>query len=213
MPIHDGTSPWALSEVDAINMSLATIGASPVNDVDTPSVDVSMAKNTLKEISLAVQSHGWYFNTEQDKVWTPDSAGLIPIPDQVMYVDNAYVTPKVAVDERQATIKIRGGKRYLFDNYNKTYTFTSSITTKTVYAYDWNSLPQPAKQYIAIRAARVFQDRSVGSEKHHSFTLRDEQYALSELRRFESETADHSIFDSYAVYRVVDRAYPYVTGL
>jgi len=214
MPIHDGPSPWALSEVDAINMALATIGSSPVNSVDTPSVDASMAKATLKEISLAVQSHGWYFNTEQRKVWNPASGGLIAVPDNVLYIDNAYVGPKVDADDRQITIKVRAGtKRYLYDTTNQTYSFETPITTKTVYVYDWNSLPQPARQYIAVRAARVFQDRSVGSEKHHSFTLRDEQYALSELRRFESETADHSIFDNYSVSRVIDRAYPYVTGL
>ena len=76
MPIHEGSSPWQTSELDAVNTLLATIGSQPVNSVDAPSVDASMAKQTLKEISLATQSHGWYFNTDQKKVWSPDNGRI-----------------------------------------------------------------------------------------------------------------------------------------
>lgn len=212
MPIHDGTSPWQTSELDAVNTLLATIGSQPVNSVDAPSVDVSMAKQTLKEISLATQAHGWYFNTDQKRVWSPDNGGIIYIPASVMSVDNAYgIAEDRKVTPRPNAAKF--GRMCLYDTTNNTFLFSTAVTTKTVYAFDWGGLPQAARQYITVRAARVFQDRTVGSEKHHSFTLRDEQYALAELKRLESEIGDHSIFDDYSVYRVIDRAYPYVTGL
>lgn len=212
MPIHEGSSPWQTSEVDAVNILLASIGSQPVNSVDAPSVDAVMAKQTLKEISLATQLNGWYFNTDQTRVWTPDSSGLIYLPSNVLMVDNSHGDQ----DIRHVTARLnpdKNNRRGLYDMTNKTFVFTSSVTTKTVYAFDWSGLPQAARQYITIRAARVFQDRSVGSEKHHSFTLRDEQYALAALKKFEAETADYSIFQDYSVMRVVDRAYPTVTGL
>jgi hypothetical protein len=211
MPIHTGSSPWQTSETDAVNTLLATIGSQPVNSVDAPSVDAAMAKNTLKEISLAVQMDGWYFNTDQKKVWSPDSSGIIYLPSSVMQVDNSYGDS----DDRKVVVRPNpsyNNRICLYDVTYGTFVFTRPITTKTVYAYGWESLPQPARHYITIRAARVFQDRMVGSERHHSFTLRDEQYALLSLRRYESEVADHSIFDDYSVYRVIDRVYPYMTG-
>lgn len=212
MPIHEGTSPWQTSELDAVNTLLATIGSQPVNSVDAPSVDASMAKQTLKEISLATQSDGWYFNTDQKKVWSPDSRKNIALPSNVLLVDNAYGI----AEDRKVSPRPNGelnNRVYLYDTTNSTFLFSSPVTTKTVYAFNWTGLPQAARHYITIRAARVFQDRAVGSERHHSFTLRDEQYALAALRRHESEVGDHSIFDDYSVYRVIDRAYPYVTGL
>lgn len=212
MPIHEGTSAWSLSETDAVNMLLATIGAAPVNSVDTASVDAVMAKNTLKEISLSVQAMGWYFNTDNAKKWSPDSSGNIYIPynEQVMSVDNAYQVENVPYETREVAVKTNSaGFRVLYDVTNKTFVFDSPVVTKTVYAYPWNSLPHEARYYIAIRAARVFQDRAVGSEKSHTFTLRDEQYALAALRHLESETADYSIFQNYSVARVIDRNYPY----
>jgi len=209
MPIHEGSSPWQTSELDAVNTLLATVGSQPVNSVDAPVVDAVMAKQTLKEISLATQLNGWYFNTDQGKVWNPDSSGLIYLPSNILMVDNAYGV----FDSRQVTARMNSNVLGLYDITNHTFTFTSAVTTKVVYAYDWSGLPQAARHYITVRAARVFQDRAVGSEKHHSFTLRDEQYALAALKRFESETGDHSIFDDYSVMRTVDRAYPTVTGL
>ena len=56
-----------------------------------------------------------------------------------------------------------------------------------------------------IRAARIYQDRLLGSEKLSSFNRGDEQAALFALRDFEMETADYSIFDNYDVARVIDR--------
>lgn len=212
MPIHEGPSPWQTSELDAVNTLLATIGSQPVNSVDAPSVDASMAKQTLKEISLATQAEGWYFNTDQKRVWSPDAKSEIALPSNVLMIDNAY---GIAEDRKVSprTNPSAYNRTYLYDMTNNTFLFSRSITTKTVYAFDWKGLPQAARHYITVRAARVFQDRSVGSERHHSFTLRDEQYALAALRRYESEVGDHSIFDDYSVYRVIDRAYPYVTGL
>ena len=70
---------------------------------------------------------------------------------------------------------------------------------------DWEDLPETARYYIMIRASRKFQDRVVGSGKHHDFTLRDEMMALMSLRAAEADSGDFTIFDNYDVYRVIDR--------
>ena len=66
-------------------------------------------------------------------------------------------------------------------------------------------MPENARRYIMIRAARIFQDRLVGSEKNSMFTRGDEQQALIALRDYEMESADYSIFDNFDVGRIIDR--------
>ena len=56
-----------------------------------------------------------------------------------------------------------------------------------------------------IRAARKFQDRVVGSDKHHAFTQVDEFQALVALRDAETDGGDYTIFDNNDVARVINR--------
>jgi hypothetical protein len=189
------------SKLQAINMMLGTVGTAPINSLTgANSADVAMAQNILDEISVAVQSQRWHFNTETEVEMSPDSSnGSIAIPPNALTVD---------VDDTVETdVAIRGGR--LYDKKTHSYVFTEPVKAKITYALEWDDLPQAARHYISIRAARVFQDRSVGSEKHHAFTLRDEMMALATLKDYEGETADHSIFDHPSVSRVIDRRYPY----
>ena len=77
------------------------------------------------------------------------------------------------------------------------------VTTVTL--LDFEDLPEPARRYITIRSARIFQDRMVGSQKHNAFTLRDEMGAMAVLREFEGDTADHNIFNNYDTAIIVNR--------
>jgi len=75
-----------------------------------------------------------------------------------------------------------------------------------VYLLDFTDMPENARRYIMIRAARIYQDRLVGSEKHSMFTRGDEQQAFIALREYEMESADYSIFDNFDVARIIDRS-------
>jgi len=56
-----------------------------------------------------------------------------------------------------------------------------------------------------VRAARIFQDRMVGSQAHHAFSQEDEVRARALLREFEMDTGDYSIFDNYDTFNIVAR--------
>ena len=65
----------ASTELEAINIMLASIGEAPINTLTgTLPVDAKLAQNTLSEINKEVQSEGWSFNTEIDVVLTRDSS-------------------------------------------------------------------------------------------------------------------------------------------
>ena len=81
----------------------------------------------------------------------------------------------------------------------------TEIKCNLIIYLNFKDLPEPARRYISIRAARIFHDRVVGSGELHRFYQEDELQAWSTLIEYEGDTADYNIFDNYDVYRVVDR--------
>jgi hypothetical protein len=164
---------------------------------------VAIAMQVLDEVSLNIQSRGWHFNTEEDVTLTAD-----PITSEVVVASNVLLVDVDYPNNDGLDITLRGNK--LYNRKTNSFQFTGPVEkVRLIRALEWDDLPQAARHYITIRAARIFQDRVVGSEKHHGFTQQDELIALSNLKKYEGEVADHSIFDNYDVYRVIDRRYPY----
>ena len=107
-------------------------------------------------------------------------------------------------------MKYSGNDWKLYDKKERTFVFTSTVKASIVYFYDFIGLPHAAQQYITIKASRVLQDRTVGAQTLHAYSMNDEFRALADLRDWEGETADHSIFDSYSTYRTIKRG-PVIT--
>jgi hypothetical protein len=189
------TKPTKMTELEAVNVLLTTIGEAPVNTLTGNQVtDVTIARQVLNEVSREVQSQGWYFNTENGVKLNPDN--------------NKHILPPAdtaRIDSRDHNIVIREDK--LFDLDAFTYEFGGSIKVNIVYYQDFTVLPDAAKRYIAARAARIYADRLLNSETIHAMTSKDERQALVDLRQFEEETADYTMMDSYAVSRITNRGF------
>lgn len=189
------TKPTSMTELEAVNVLLTTIGEAPVNTLDGNQVtDVSIAKQVLNEVSREVQAQGWHFNTEQNVPLTPDTLGNIVIP-----ADTARI------DARDFNVVVRENK--LFDLTDRTFAFVSKILVDVIYYQDFANLPQQAKNYITTRAARIFADRTLNSKTIHEMTSRDEQRALIDLKEMEGDTGDFNMMDSYSVSRVMNRGF------
>lgn len=187
------------TKLNAINTILSAVGEAPINSLTgTLTADVRLAEAILDETSREVQSAGWHFNTEKDVPLIPNTDNEVEIGTNVARVDLEGSNVDADFD-----IVIRGTKLY----NRKKLTFTISKTKKytVVYLLDFTDMPENARRYIMIRAARIFQDRLVGSEKNSMFTRGDEQQALIALRDYEMESADYSIFDNFDVGRIIDR--------
>lgn len=189
------------SELDAINIMLGTIGESPINSLDaaTGVVDAVTARAILSEVSVQVQEEGWHFNTEYEFVLTPSlDSKEIYVPANTIEVDAS------AYDRNDIDVAIRGNR--LYDRKNKTFQFQQDIKADLTILLEFNELPQAARHYITVRAARVFQQRVVGSDTLGSFSEKDEARALRSMRRYESKTADYNILTgNYSVMRTIDR--------
>ena len=184
------------TELEAINTMLSTIGESPVNAVeDTGNVDVVIARQILQTASREVQARGWHFNTEINYTITPDSAGYLVLPNTVLKVDTVY--PDSSKD-----VVVRGSR--LYDREKHTYVFTDAVKVDMTILLTFDELPEVARNYVTIRASRIFQERVVGSDTLHAFNSQDEARAMVSLMEYEADTADLNILSgNYSVYRIL----------
>lgn len=190
-----GTPPL-LTELEAINVMLSVIGEAPINTLEgAATVDVIQAKAILAQVSREVQSVGWHFNTEREYPLLPDVNGEIILASNMVFVD-ADTEPDIDVAQR-------GNK--LYDRKHHTFQFTASIKAEVIYLLAFEELPQVARQFITIRAARIFQDRMVGSETLHGYSADDEKKALADLKELEGDSGDYTIFDHWDVSRTLWR--------
>ncbi len=77
------------TELEAINTMLTSIGEQPIqNDNDLAGLsDASIAQQILSNVSRAIQSRGWVFNTDLDVSMKPDQYGEITLDDTILRVD------------------------------------------------------------------------------------------------------------------------------
>ena len=192
------------TELDAVNTILSAVGEPPINSLDEQkNVDAAIARNILTEVNRDMQAHGWHFNSQTKVSFSPDSSTKeITLPDNILRIDVEHWTSAFGTTDNR-DITQRGSK--LFSKKDNSYEFTSDVIASVIYAFTWDELPEPARRYAAVKAARIFQDRMVGSQAHHAFTREDEVRALALLKEFEGETGDHSIYGNYDVFRIIAR--------
>jgi hypothetical protein len=92
----------------------------------------------------------------------------------------------------------------LYDKKNHTFVFTETLTGEIVLLLTWDELPQAARSYIMIKAARIYQTRALGSDSQHKFSEQQEMAAFAALRRHQVKKTDGNMFrDSWSVNSVV----------
>lgn len=184
------------SELEAINTMLEAAEEAPVASLALSGLyPLDKAKGILSETSRVVQSMGWKFNTEYGFPLNKDVNGNIPVPSNAVKVDvdDCYTD----VDPVQRGLK-------LYDAKNHTAVFTQNLKATVVFLLAWDDLPQPARHYITIRAARTMQGRSSVSELTYRYSEADEQAALLALSDHEADTGDHNMLrDSWSVASVL----------
>ena len=181
-----------MTELEAVNILLSTIGEAPIDSLSDISVneitDSALARKTLNEVSRDVQAEGWSWNTDQAVKYTKDSADEIKIPASAL---------KVSFSGSQygsMPYVVRGLRVY--DRNRQSYDMSEieSVTANQVVTQlDWDDLPHQAQQYISIRAARIYSDRYLNSAAIFTYTQGDEAYARSMLLRSEERDGENNL--------------------
>lgn len=161
------------TELDAINILLAAIGTSPVNNIDTVNTDAVMAKNYIHNALKEIQTEKWYFNTEDNYQLIPDINNEIHLADNIINIDS------IGRFGENTNLIPRGKK--LYDRLNHTYKIQNPITANIILCLEFDELPETAIQYIIAKAARKYQEELLGDPSLRTWTKEDEATARGRL--------------------------------
>ena len=188
----------AITELEAVNTLLRSIGSSPVSSLeDNGVVDAAMALQTLRNVNRDVQQKGWHFNSEINYEIAP----TYPLPGEIVLPANCLKVDPVAPWEDCVQ---RGLK--LYDRTRHSFQFTEPVKVNMVVLLDFEELPQYARTFVVARATRVYQMSAVGSDTLDSNLQKDELRALQSFKEAEAENADYNILsESISVFRILDR--------
>lgn len=186
-----------MTELEAVNDMLEAIWEAPVNSLESPVLDdVATAKRLLDKTSREVQARGWHFNTRVGVAISPDvTTSKIPVPNNALRIDI----------ERSDTRDVTQRGRFLYNITENKFEFTSAVKADIVELLAWDELPEPVKNYIAIRAAIGFQTRMLGDAPGR-YTPQDEQDALATMKDADGDSADYNVLNgSYSVASILYR--------
>lgn len=188
----------ATTKLDAVNTLLFVVGESPVNTLEGGTVvDAVTAEQVIDRVSRAIQSKGWNFNTDtcfplKTQLFDPKE---ILVPDTALSCDPS---------DKNLNVVQRGNK--LYDKDNHTFIFdVTEIECDITWLLPFDELPETARNYITVQAARRFQTGIVGSEQLDQFTSRDEFDAKAIFRRANSKVRDKNLLKNSSVSRILAR--------
>ena len=190
------------TKLEAVNSMLSTIGEAPVNSLTSGLVDAETAETILNEVSRSVQAHGWNFNSEPDYTVAADTSGNVILPTEILRADLANSETKYR-SSKQEYVQ-RGNKMY--DKIKHSFNIGIALKLDVVVLLDFEVCPEVARRYVTVKAARIFQERVVGSDSLSAMNRNDEQEALFALREMEGDNGDYNIFDDSSTARVLNRS-------
>ena len=185
-----------MTKLQAVNICLSSMGEPPVTTLDSAAPDAQVISDIIDETSRSVQSNGWHWNIEKYTL-SPNINNEIVLPNNTLRVDSIETSSDIDVVQR--------GLR-LYNREDNTYTFTDPLKIEVFVGLVFDDLPFAAKQYIALRSARISQQRLLGSDSLYKFNIQDEQAAWLNLVRDESDVSDRNmLYDSYSTSSMLMR--------
>lgn len=172
------------TKLEAINTMLSCIGQAPLNTLEgTKSYFTIAAEKILDDEVKRFQLQGWDFNSEDFYQLNPDANNIIEVPDNLIMIKfptlykNRYV--------------VRQGK--LYDKFEHTYEINKPIKCSVVWCFEFDELPEVAKQYAKMSAAYKFIKRELGAEKASQYTQEDVAEARVALEQHELEIGEYTM--------------------
>lgn len=173
------------TELEAINALLEQIGEAPVSSLEDLSLDAASAQNTFNRVLREVQVKGWHWNTTFRKL-TADGNSEFLLPTNALRIDT--IGNSFAVN-----VAVRGDKLYDRRPFKNTTVFTETeLEVKVVELLAFTDLPEPARQYVYIRAYRQFQEANLGAQTLSRFTEDDEYSAAATILDDEVDSGDYN---------------------
>lgn len=133
-----------MQTLSVVNLMLGTMGEKPLNSLTDSHAMLSAALGKLDETNRAIQSDGWWFNTEHLTL-TPS------VIDNAIYLPNDCLEVRTPLQQ----LVMRGNRIYNLEGGS--YEFTANMDVTLIREVEFEDLPEIAATYISARAILAFQ--------------------------------------------------------
>lgn len=174
-----------LSRLQAINQMLIAVGEQVILTEVAGAGDYANCSSVLDAETTKVLAKGWDFNTDNDVGFTPDAAGKIALPANLLRLDP---------QDRSRRISQRGS--FMYDKTNKTDVFKTPVTAHVILGFPFEQCPYNVQREIVGRAAKVYQRSFVGSQQLDQFAVEEQIEATADARDAEVDGDDFNILDN-----------------
>ncbi len=179
-----------LTKLDVINTMLSCADHMPINTLEEMQDSFTYtALSILNEEVKTFQAEGWNFNTERNFTLTPDTTGVIKIPDNIYSVKFP----------QRCTYVIRDGK--IYNKVLHTFKIEKPLKCDVVYVHPFEELPPAAQLYIQMAASYKFTKRVLGTQTNCIYTQEDLIKARAAFIQDELNTGNYN----YNTYRIEGR--------
>lgn len=169
------------------------MGEAPINTLSSDSIpqDGAIALAIFDEVNREVQTQGWYFNTDLNVELALNSDNYIPIPASALRLD----IPKNETGYED--VVQRGGFLYNTSSTANSdrFIFSGSLKAAIIYYLEFTDIPQPAREYVVAKAARLLQERLIGSADLSKVLIVREQDARTTLMAHEIRSSQLTYID------------------
>lgn len=175
----------ALSELDAVNNIIGTIGEAPINTLDDMTdVDAINALRILRDVSRQEQSRGWTFNKIPHFTLVPDEdTNKIYWNDDFLYMKDNH------------GLKLVKSGEFVKDLFRNNTVFKHPLDVQLVIYLPFESLPEQMRNYILAKACFLFQARYFGDDSLAKITQGQIQEAWQHLQEFEIDNNNFTMLD------------------
>ena len=206
------TSINPLTELEAVNEMLSSVGEAPLPaDTDLSAAtaqDILLALQILRKTTRDVQTEGWRFNSEKGVALEPvglvaygsTTLGVFKVPAGVLKWKQTACQENQTIDlvERPSKVYREADEpvMVLYDRLaNRDGVAQAAVYLDLVWGFNFTQMPEIVRTYAAVRSARLFAEKAMGSSTLSSFTEAHEYAALRALKDDQGEVEQLNLFN------------------
>lgn len=168
--------------LDAINRVLLSIGETPVNRIDDPTVITTQTHKVINETKRQILLKGWHFNKEDGYTLSPDKKGLIHITSDML---------DIHLQDPSLSIK----KKRLFNRTSQSFLFTENVKASITFDRSFEDIPALFQEYITARSIRIMHERVDGDAQQNIFFKQEESELAQQCQEMEYQRGNFNMFD------------------
>jgi len=193
-----------MSELQAVNQMLRSIGETPVQTLSSGQLDAEQAQTVLGEVSRRIQAQGWHCNTRRSVSLAKNSSNQFAVGVNVLSIDTVNPdsgrrqgTPNPSSYYNAVLRRSADDTKFLLydvDNDSETWADPDLLTVDIIEYLPFSALTPLLQVYVYKSAGHEFQKSAVSSGTLYQFTLEDvEESGINALQE-DTANADRNMF-------------------